>query len=396
MKEREFIIFMAGVSMMSALAIDMLLPAFGDMRPDFGLAADSTRLSLTITLFFLGTAVGYLVYGPLSDALGRKRVLALSLGLYAVCAVVATLAGSLTMLFAARFVWGFAAAGPRVLSQSIVRDRYSGTAMARVMTLIQAAFFLGPILAPIIGQGLVAVGSWRWVTAFGVLSAAAILVWSTRLDETLPVERRRTMRPTQILSGFAHVARNRTTMLYGLSVMFGFGAFYSFLASSELIFESIYDRKSLFVPFFVAISVLFSVVAIVMNQALKRAEARVVGLAAGAAYAAAAIAMLIVIAASEGRPNFWVWVVLFCIANACQIAFFPTANSLALEPMGDLAGTATAVLGFLAATVGAVLGNQIDRRIDGSLWAIGIGYALYACIAFAFQFAAARPANRPG
>lgn len=381
---------MAGVSMMSALAIDMLLPAFGDMRPDFGLAEDSTQLSLTITLFFLGSAVGYLIYGPLSDALGRKRVLAISLGLYALCAVVATLSNSLTMLLAARFVWGFAAAGPRVLSQSIVRDRYSGTAMARVMTLIQAAFFLGPILAPIIGQGLVTVGSWRWVTAFGVFSAAAILAWSTRLEETLPLEHRRTMQPAEILRGFIHVSRNRTTMLYGFAIMFGFGAFYSFLASSELIFDSIFGRENLFVAFFVATSMAFSLVAVLMNWALRRTEAHVVALAAGGAYATFSIAMLVVIAIGDGRPDFWIWVVLFAAANACQIAFFPSANSLALEPMGELAGTATGILGFVTATVGAALGNQIDRRIDDTLWAIGIGYALYACAALALQLLARR------
>ena len=153
MGEREFVLFIALVSAMSALAIDILLPAFEDMRPAFGLDDDSTRLSLTVTLFLMGAGVGNLFYGPIADAVGRKPTLAGSMTLYGVAALAAALAPSLGVLYASRFVWGFASAGSRTLTQAIVRDRFAGTAMARVMTLVQTAFFLAPILAPVLGQG---------------------------------------------------------------------------------------------------------------------------------------------------------------------------------------------------------------------------------------------------
>jgi len=392
MREREFVLFMALVSMSSALAIDMMLPAFGEMRATFDLAPDSTQMSLTVTLFFFGTAVGYVLWGPLADALGRKRVLWLSLTLYAASALVAAFAQTLTVLFVARFVWGIAASGPRVLTQAIVRDKYLGTGMARIMTLVQTAFMLGPILAPLIGRLLIEVGSWRWIMAFGTINSTAVLIWSRRLEETLPPEQRRGLEPRQLAAGFRAVLGNRVTLFYGLSVMFGFGAFYSFLASGELIFSSVYDREELFVPFFVTVSILFAGVAFSMNRILQRSEARPVGIGAGSWYAINSIIMLVVIAANDGLPNFWVWVVLFVITNAGMVAFFPIANSLALEPMGKQAGMATAALGFMAATVGAVLGNQIDRRIDDTVWAIGVGYALFASIALVMQLIAARAA----
>jgi len=392
MREREFVLFMALVSMSSALAIDMMLPAFGEMRATFDLAPDSTQMSLTVTLFFFGTAVGYVLWGPLADALGRKRVLWLSLTLYAASALVAAFAQTLTVLFVARFVWGIAASGPRVLTQAIVRDKYLGTGMARIMTLVQTAFMLGPILAPLMGRLLIEVGSWRWIMAFGTINSTAVLIWSRRLEETLPPEQRRGLEPRQLAAGFRAVLGNRVTLFYGLSVMFGFGAFYSFLASGELIFSSVYDREELFVPFFVTVSILFAGVAFSMNRILQRSEARPVGIGAGSWYAINSIIMLVVIAANDGLPNFWVWVVLFVITNAGMVAFFPIANSLALEPMGKQAGMATAALGFMAATVGAVLGNQIDRRIDDTVWAIGVGYALFASIALVMQLIAARAA----
>ena len=182
MGEREFVLLMGVLTALSAMAIDITLPAFAEMRPAFGLDDDSTRLSLTVTLFLMGAGVGHLFYGPIADAVGRKPTLAGGLLLYAAAALVAALAPSLGVLYAARFVWGCAAAGPRVLTQAIVRDRFAGTSMARVMTLIQTVFFIAPITAPGIGKALVVIGSWRWVMAFGVVTSLAAVAWTLRLE----------------------------------------------------------------------------------------------------------------------------------------------------------------------------------------------------------------------
>ena len=214
--EREFIFLMAFVSATSALAVDMLLPAFSDMRAHFNLDEDSTQLSLTITLFLFGTGVGNLFYGPAADALGRKPILLAAMALYAAAAAASALAPSLAVLYVARFVWGFAAAGPRVLTQAIVRDRFAGDAMARVMTLIQTVFFIAPVLGPVLGKGLVDVGSWRWPLAFGVFTGLAVIVWSVRLEETLAPEDRRPLRLGASLQGFKLVVQNRVAFGYSL------------------------------------------------------------------------------------------------------------------------------------------------------------------------------------
>lgn len=144
--------------------------------------------------------------------------------------------------------------------------------------------------------------------------------------------------------------------------------------------------------FFLIISILYTGVAVSMNRLMKRAAARNVALGAGAWYTSLAIVQLAIIALADGRPNFWLWVCIFAATNAGQVAFFPIANSLALEPMGALAGTEAAALGFSAAAGGAILGNQIDRRIDDTIWALGIGYAVYALLSFVAQLVAAREA----
>ena len=385
MGEREFVLFMALLSAMTALAIDMLLPAFEEMRPAFGLDDDSPRLALTVTLFLMGAGIGNLFYGPIADAVGRKPTLTGSMVLYGLAALSAAFAPSLGVLYISRFVWGVASAGSRTLTQAIVRDRFAGTAMARVMTLVQTAFFLAPIIAPVLGKGLVEIGSWRWVMAFGVVTALLVLGWSLRLGETLDRANRRPLRLGPVLAGFRSVLRNRTALGYTLTVTFGFGAFLSFLGSTELIFANVYARPGWFVPYFSAVGVLAALVALGSNRLLHTVRASQMALGASMAFSTACAALFAATAASDGLPPFMVWLVLFSLANACHVAVFPTAMSLALEPMGEMAGTAAGVLGFSASLGGSLLASFTDRAIDDSVMPIGIAYLAYSSVALGFQ-----------
>jgi len=386
MGEREFVLFMALVAAMSALAIDILLPAFAEMRPAFGLDDDSAELALTITLFLMGTGVGNLFYGPIADAVGRKPTLAGGMALYGAAALACALAPSLGVLYTGRFVWGIASGGSRTLTQAIVRDRFAGTAMARVMTLIQTAFMIAPILAPVLGKGLVEIGSWRWVMAFGAVIAVAVLAWSVRLAETLDPEHRRRLSVGPVLAGFRSVMCNRTSLGYTLMITFGFGAFLSFLASTELIFGDVYGRPGWFVPYFSAFGLASAAVALGCNRVLHRVDARQLALGAGAAFVAISAALFAVTVAGEGLPPFGLWMVLFSLANASCVGVFPTAISLALEPMGKLAGTAAAVMGACGSLGGSLLASFTDRAIDGSVMPIGIAYLTYSVLSLVCHF----------
>ena len=395
MGEREFVLLMGILTGLAALAIDIMLPAFEQMRPAFGLDDGSTRLSLTVTLYLMGAGVGHLFYGPIADAVGRKPALAGGLLLYAAAALTAALAPSLGVLYGARFVWGLAAAGPRVLTQAIVRDRFAGTAMARVMTLIQTVFFIAPIVAPVLGKALVVIGSWRWVMAFGVVASMVAVAWSVRLDETLDPAHRRSLLLRPVLEGFRSVVSNRISLGYTLMVTFGFGAFLSYLGSTELIFGDVYDRPGWFVPYFTAAAVIAAAVALTSNRLLHRVDARQVALGAGAGFAAASAGLFAVTIAGDGLPPFWAWLVLFSLCNAIHVAVFPSGMSLALEPMGAMAGTAASVLGAGTWMLGSLLASFTDRAIDGSVMPIGIAYFAYSSIALAFQFWARGGVSQP-
>lgn len=383
---REFIFFIALISAMSAMAIDIVLPAFADIRSHFGLAEDSTAPSLMITVFLIGLGVGNLVAGPLADAIGRKRLLVASMITYGGAAVVAALAPSLTLLLVARFIWGFAAAGPRILSQAIVRDRWAGDAMARVMTMVQAGFLIGPIIAPVLGRGLTGLGSWRYVMLFGTALAGITLVWGTRLEETLAPKDRRPFDPGTVVNGYRIVMANPVSRGWIITVTLGFGAFFSFLGSTELVFDDIYDRASWFVPYFSIVSAFYALVAIGAGRYLRDHTGAQLVWRAGLTMTGASIALLVLALTSDGRPSFWWFAVVFTVANASHQALFPTANSLALEPMGQLAGTAAAVLGVTIAIGGALLAALIDRAIDGTITPIAVGYTIYSSAGLCVQW----------
>ena len=381
MSEREFIGIMAMMSAMAALSIDILLPGFGAMRETFDLSEDSTSLAATITLFIVGQAVAMPFYGPLTDAFGRKRVLYLGLGLYALGALGATLAPSLGFLYASRILWGMGSAGPRTISQAIVRDRFSGDRMARVMAFVQTAFFMGPIFAPVLGRLLLEVGSWRWLMAFGVVVSATTLVWSRRLAETLPPERRRPLRLGPTLQAFRAVLTNRITLGYALVIMFDMGAFFSFLSSTELVFDDIYDNASLFVPYFSVSSVVFALVAVNVGRLVPRLGAARLARRAVVGLVSVSAVMYAITWSTEGTPSFWTWVVLITVVNGFHTAIFPLCNSLALEPMGARAGTAAAVVGLIGGAGGAFLATFINRAIAGTVTPMAVGYLGYSIIA---------------
>jgi hypothetical protein len=163
LSNRHFTALLSMMMALVALAIDLMLPAFDQIRADLGLAADSPRVAQIITVFFIGMALAQYIYGPLADRFGRKPVLYAGFAVYALGALGSLLAPNLEILLASRFVWGVGAASARVISVSVVRDYYSGDQMSRAMSYIMAVFVTVPVLAPSIGAALIRVFPWQSV-----------------------------------------------------------------------------------------------------------------------------------------------------------------------------------------------------------------------------------------
>ena len=187
----EFVAMMALLMALTALSIDVMLPALPMIRDEFGLT-DPNRMQLVVTSYVVGFAAGQLAHGPLSDWLGRKPVLLVGLAVYALASVGCLLAGSFEHLLAARVLQGVANAAPRVIAIAVVRDVYGGRRMAEVMSFVMVVFIIVPVLAPSIGGAFLLVGSWHLIFAFLAATSIAALAWlGIRLPETRDAERGR-------------------------------------------------------------------------------------------------------------------------------------------------------------------------------------------------------------
>jgi DHA1 family bicyclomycin/chloramphenicol resistance-like MFS transporter len=382
MGRREFIVLVSMLIALNALAIDMMLPAFAQVRSGFGLEADSSTVALVITVFLLGFGLGQPVWGPLSDALGRKPILWLGLLVYVVAALGAALAPSLGALLVLRFVGGFGSAAVRVVSQGAVRDRFQGEQMAKVLSYVMAVFLLVPMVAPSLGAGLLAIGEWRWIFGFFVLAAIVMAVWSTRLPETLPPERRIALRLGPLLGAAKVVATSRFAMGLTLAQMAVFGWFASYLASTELIVGDVFGLGVWFPLIFGGAALMLGGAMLFNPRLLDRFGLRRMLRFALSGYLIATTAFAAIAIATGGRPPFWLYLVGILPILLAHSFVMPNLHSSAMMPMGRVAGTAAAIIGSVSILGGAAIGAVIDAAFDGTITPFALAGVIVCIIAF--------------
>lgn len=374
------IAFLAALSGLSAVAIDVMLPAMGEMREAFGLEPDSTRISFVVTTYLLGLGAGQVLYGPLADRFGRRPALFLGLSLYVVAAAAVVFSPSLTLVFVARFVMGVGAASPRAMSMAIARDRWEGDAMARVMTLVMVFFLLSPAIAPLLGEALLVTGRWEAIFVFAGVFGGGVALWTARFEETLdpadrlPLTFARTARSARIVFG------SRWALGYALVLLFDMSAFFVYLSSSELLFDDVFDRGSQFAVFFALGALVMAGANVGASRLIPRVGAVPMIRVVGFAYVVLAGAFFAVTVAASGRPSFWVWVVLLIALNALHSTIMPTANALAMQPLGKLAGTGSGVIGTLTMVGGSIAASFVNRTIDGSATPMALAYVVFGVL----------------
>lgn len=381
LSRREFIGLMSMTMASAALAIDMMLPAFPAMRADYGLGADSNAVALVITAFFLGLGSGQPVWGPLSDAIGRKRVLWIGLGLYGLAAAGAIVAPTLPVLLGLRFVAGFGAAALRVVALGIVRDAFVGAEMAKALSAIMAVFVLVPIIAPTLGTAILLTGvSWHGIFVVLAVFAGLLAIWLTRLPETLPVEGRLPLRWSSVWQALLVVARHRFAMSLTLAQTAAFGFFFSFIASSQLIISDVLDLEAWFPLIFAASAAVLGTGVLLNPRILDRFGLRGAVRVAVAIYLVGTIVFAAVALMTGGRPPLVLYMVGVVPILFAQALLIPNLNSCAMVPMGRIAGTAAAVIGSIATLGGAGLGAGIDRLYDGTVTPLALAGAAAGCV----------------
>lgn len=379
----EFIALVALTTSLVAMSIDTMLPALGAMATELG-AAHANDRQLVLAAFFGGLSVGQLLYGPASDSTGRKPALFAGVGLFIVGNALCALTHDFNLLLAGRALSGFGAAGPRIISMALVRDAYAGRGMARVMSFVSTVFILVPVLAPSIGQGVLAVTSWRAI--FAGLAAVAVLngAWfALRQPETLPVERRVAFSFRTIARGTAQVFRTPVTLGYMLSTGVIFAAFISYLSTAQQIFQEQYGLGTLFPVYFGALASSIGVASFVNARLVMR-----LGMQRLSRLALLWVCSLSIVAFVAA----WLWhghpplAALMAYMLACFFfngILFGNFNARAMEPMGHIAGLAAAIIGSVSGVVALAIGTPFGRAYDGTVLPLIGGYMSCGLLALA-------------
>ncbi|MCJ8148871.1 multidrug effflux MFS transporter [Shinella sedimenti] len=386
----EFIALMALLMALNALAIDIMLPGLQEIGASLGVESENHR-QYVISAYLIGFAFAQLLYGPVSDRFGRRIPMFVGLAIYVVSSLAAILVPSFTALLVLRFVQGIGSAAMRVITVSIVRDIFGGRAMAEVMSLIMMVFMVVPVMAPGIGQVVMILGDWHLIFVFMAVMAAAVWAWMYfRLPETLHENDVRPFTVRSVLQGFRIVLTDRVALCYTLASTFIFGALFGFINSAQQIYVGIYELGVWFPVAFAAVAAFMALSSFVNARLVGRFGMRRLSHGALLGFLGVNALWLVLTLLWPTHLPFALFITLFAISMFQFGWIGSNFNSLAMEPLGHVAGTASSVLGFMGTAGGTVVGAVIGQSFNGTALPLVLGFFSLSVIGLVFVLIAER------
>ncbi|MBT7953254.1 MAG: multidrug effflux MFS transporter [Gammaproteobacteria bacterium] len=380
--DNEFIALMALLMSLVALAIDTMLPALAVIGGDLGVI-NPNHNQLIISVIFFGVAIGQLLYGPLSDSIGRKPAIYIGIGIFMLGSIMSLFATNFPVMLAGRLLQGLGIAGPRIVMMALIRDKYEGREMAKVMSFVITLFILAPTIAPAIGQIIISFGHWRAIFAFFLLLSVISMVWlAIRQPETLVVEKRIPLSLSRVLSAIREVCSNRIAIGYTLTNGFLSGLFLVFLTTSPQILQEQYELGVKFPIYFAALSIAVGLTTFLNGKIVMRFGMRI--LCHRALYILFAVSLLYCLPAFNynGHPPLWTFMGYLILCFFAIGFVFGNLNALAMQPLGHIAGVGAAVIGSLSTLMSLPIGIYIGHSYNGTILPLVMGFlgCSLACI----------------
>ncbi len=379
----EFVPLVALLMALVALAIDAILPALPAIGHDLG-APRRNDVQFVVTAVLLGLGLGQIVFGPLSDGIGRKPSIHAGLVLFMSGCVMSIFAHTFEVMIAGRILQGIGIAGPRIVTVALVRDQYEGRQMARLMSFAMAVFILVPTVAPSLGLGILWLGGWRAIFATFFIIAAVTLAWfSLRQPETLPPARRRPLSPRAVGGAALEALRIRAALGYTVATGCVFAPFVAYLSSSQQIFQEAYGTGALFPAYFGMLALAFGGASLVNGWLVMKYGMRRLSRMATVSLTLVSAVSWTLAFAFEGLPPFWLFMTCLLVIFLCIGLLFGNLNALAMEPLGHIAGVGAGVVASLSTFISVPFGALVGHSFDGTIYALMAAFGVFGAGTYA-------------
>ncbi len=371
------------LSCISPFAIDMYLPAMPTIATD--LSSSLQAMQATITAYFLTFGLAQLLYGPWADQAGRKRPLYVGIAVFALGSALCAMAPSVAWLIAGRAVQGLGGAALMVVPRAIIRDISTGNEATRLMAAVMLVFSVSPMLAPLVGAGLLSIASWRWIFLILLLaSAASVSLLALAQPETLPPSQRQRFNLTETLSAAQRLLSDRGFLSLTFLGAFGMASFFVFLASAAFVYtESFGLSPTGFSLAFAANAVAFIGASQLAGPLGMRFGAMTLMRWATLGFALATCGLFLL--SLQGLVGLATCIIGLGLGNACLGLIIPTSMVMALDDHGDIAGLASSLGGTLQMLTGGLLIVAFGGVFSASPTPMIGVIALCACVALALS-----------
>ena len=384
MGRAEFIALMAFLMALNALAIDIMLPGLQEIGAALNVENENHR-QYVVSAYLIGFGIAQLFYGPIADRFGRRLPMIFGLAIYIISSLAVVMVPSFETLLFLRFIQGIGSAATRVITVSIVRDVFGGRQMAEVMSLIMMVFMVIPVVAPGTGQVIMLFGDWHWIFVFMAVIAMIVGVWMyVRLPETLAREDVRPFTIKVIFDGFRIVLTDRVALCYTIASTFIFGALFGFINSAQQVYVGIYGLGVWFPVAFAGVALFMALSSFVNAKLVGRFGMRKLSHGSLLGFIAINLIWLIVQVVGPQPMPFFLFIGFFALAMFQFGWIGSNFNSLAMEPLGHVAGTASSVLGFMGTIGGSIIGAAIGQAFNGTALPMVAGFFVVGIIGLAF------------
>lgn len=371
----EFIALMAFLMSVVALAIDALLPALDIIGISIG-SENPADNQLMITMIFLGLGLGPLLFGPLSDSLGRKPMIFVGFGIFIIASFICVYSESIEIMVLGRILQGVGLSSPRTISVAIIRDKYSGDNMAKIMSFVIVIFLLIPIIAPALGKLILDFYNWQAIFYMQIGFCLLIALWFwKRQEETLTDTNRINFNRKLFINGFIELIRYKKTIAYTLVSGFITGSFMVYLSCSQQIFQEQYQLKEAF-PYIFAGLAFSSGLSIILNGifVVKYGMKKIINFAIIGFFGVSIIYVIMFF--NSTNPTIEIILTFFAFQFFFLGFLFGNLRSIAMQPLGHIAGIAAAITGFISTLMAVPISILIGKYVDSTALPIFIGFSI--------------------